>query len=122
MITKESHCFSPEAKKKKENNIVHVLHNYIGNEIQDSWYRHHKVSSSTTVWLESILETLWDVYTIQQPGISDMSINYVKASDKKNWWKLKRVNLDLLIDTHGENDNDNDDVNNSNNNNNINNK
>jgi len=46
-----------------------------------------------------------------------MSINYVKASDKKNWWKLKRANLDLLIDTHGENDNDNDDVNNSNNNN-----
>lgn len=34
-------------------------------------------------------------------------------SDKKNWWKLKRVNLDSLIDTHGENDND--DVNNSNN-------
>lgn len=70
---------------------------------------------------ESILETLWDVYTIQLPGISGMSIHYVKASDKKNWWKLKRVNLDLLIDTHGENDNDNDDVNNSNNNN-INNK
>lgn len=44
-----------------------------------------------------------------------MSINYVKASDKKNWWKLKRVDLDLLIDTHGENDDD--DVNNSNNNN-----
>lgn len=62
--------------------------------------------------------TLWDVYTIKQPGISDMSINYVKVSDKKNWWKLKRVNLDLVIDTHGENDNDNDDVNNSNNNNN----
>ena len=69
---------------------------------------------------ESILETLRDVYTIQLPGISDMSINYVKALDKKNWWKLKRVNLDLLIDTHGENDND--DVNNSNNNNINNNK
>ena len=69
---------------------------------------------------ESILETLRDVYTIQQSGISDMSINYVKALDKKNWWKLKIVNLDLLIDTHGENDND--DVNNSNNNNINNNK